>query len=192
MSRIRPFSYIVTLFLALSFMPALYAQVPPSQTAGGVQGREVQVEKQKAVEEKIEKKKKKPEVEEKISPEAALPEGQKVLIKKISIEGVKLLTDKEIAKIIAPFEGKELTLDRLAAFMDKSSALRLEKIKQALTQLAGSLHKINQGNELLIQRHLGYINDIIKIFVTFGKKKSHYRKSGSLECEHRNLYDHRA
>lgn len=89
-------------------------------------------------------------------------------------------------------EGKELTLDRLAAFMDKPSALRLEKIKQSLTQLAGSLHKINQGNELLIQRHLGYINDIIKIFVTFGKKKSHYRKSGSLECEHRNLYDHRA
>jgi flagellar biosynthesis/type III secretory pathway chaperone len=89
-------------------------------------------------------------------------------------------------------EGKELTLERLTAVMDKTSALRLERLKEALTQLAHNLHKINQDNELLIHRHLGYINDIIKIFVTFGKKKSHYRKSGSLECEHRNLYDHRA
>jgi flagellar biosynthesis/type III secretory pathway chaperone len=89
-------------------------------------------------------------------------------------------------------QGRELSLDRLITAMDKPNALRLERLKQALAQLAGNLQKINQDNELLIQHQLRYINDMIKIFVTFGKRKSHYRKSGSLECEHRNLYDHRA
>ena len=89
-------------------------------------------------------------------------------------------------------QSKELSLDKLITFVDKPSAMRLEKLKQALTQLAVNLNKINQDNEVLIRHQLRYINDMIKIFVTFGKKKSHYRESGTLECEHRSMYDNRA
>jgi flagellar biosynthesis/type III secretory pathway chaperone len=122
---------------------------------------------------------------------ALLKEKEVILLKIKQLEALRKQCIDALSRAFR-LDGKELTLDRLTAVVDKSSAQRLEKLKEALSQLTLNLHKINQDNELLIHRHLGYINDIIKIFVTFGRKRSHYRKSGSLECEHRNLYDHRA
>ncbi len=105
--------------LWLCSVAKLYAQVPPSaQTAGGVSSREREAEKQKALEQKIEEKKKKPQIQEEAPAGAPVAEGKKTLVKKIVVEGATLLTPKEINKVTAQFEGKELALSDMQKVAD--------------------------------------------------------------------------
>jgi hemolysin activation/secretion protein len=117
MFRLKTAIYFVVAALFLSSAAKIYAQ-PASQTAGGVQSREREMEKQKALEGKIEEKKKKPDIQEEAPAGASLAEGKKVLIKKIIVEGADLLTVKEINKVTAQFEGKELNLSEMQKVAD--------------------------------------------------------------------------
>jgi len=114
MPRISLRKHILSSLVFLSFL-LVYSEIPAqtvseSETAGGIQKQEENLEKMQRLEQKITEKKKKPEIEEKEEGPAPLPEGEKVFIKKITVEGTTLLSEAEITKIISQFQGKELTL----------------------------------------------------------------------------------
>ena len=105
---------IVGLFL---FSLSSLAQVPSSQTAGGILQQEKMQEKEKKLKERIQKKKEKAEkakVEE-ISPKEV---GPKVLIKTIKVEGATLIKEKDIQNITSQYEGKELSLSDMQKIAD--------------------------------------------------------------------------
>ncbi len=105
---------IVGLFL---FSLSSLAQVPSSQTAGGILQQEKIQEKEKKLKERIQKKKEKAEkakVEE-ISPKEV---GPKVLIKTIKVEGATLIKEKDIQNITSQYEGKELSLSDMQKIAD--------------------------------------------------------------------------
>ena len=95
----------------LTFSISAFSQQPPaSQTAGGVSHREKEIEKQKALEKRLEKEE--PSTEEVASEDIITPDkGPKVLVTKIVVEGAVLLSKKEIRNIVSSFEGKELSME---------------------------------------------------------------------------------
>ena len=110
------FSAIVFL-LSVAFVVSVFAQVPASQTAGGITRQRQELEKERALEEKITTEKAAPKEG---PPEELIPEdaGPKVLITSIKVEGAQLLSEKEIQAIISPFEGKELSLTAMQKVAD--------------------------------------------------------------------------
>ena len=118
MSRIKPYICLFTLCLFLSSLTIAYAQVPPSQTAGGVEDRERDIEKEKRLEKTIEEKKKTKVEEESAQEVTPVTAGKKVAIKSITVEGVTLLSQQELDKVIAPYRDKELTLEEMQKVAD--------------------------------------------------------------------------
>ncbi|MFA5008278.1 MAG: ShlB/FhaC/HecB family hemolysin secretion/activation protein [Candidatus Omnitrophota bacterium] len=110
---------IFSAIIILSFN--VFAQVPPSsQTIGAVEQRDKALEEQKAIEQQIEKKKKKPEIKEEPAKETPSPaDTKKVQIKKIIVEGATLLSEKEIRGIVSEYEGKDLNLSEMQKVADK-------------------------------------------------------------------------
>ncbi|MFA5272118.1 MAG: ShlB/FhaC/HecB family hemolysin secretion/activation protein [Candidatus Omnitrophota bacterium] len=112
---------IFFVFLTLSLIcPAVFAQTPPtSQSIGAVDQQQKALEEQRMIEKQIETKRKKPQIEEEKPAEApAIPEGKKVLIKTIIVEGVTLLSDKDLKAVISQYEGKELYLSEMQKVAD--------------------------------------------------------------------------
>jgi hemolysin activation/secretion protein len=111
--------FCFTLFLMVFiFSVSAYAQQPPaSETAGGVARQEQEIEAKKKLEKKIESERPKPEG---TATEDILPEdsGPRVLVNTITVEGASLLTNEEIKKITADFEGKELSLKAIQKIAD--------------------------------------------------------------------------
>jgi hemolysin activation/secretion protein len=102
--------------LALSH-PAV-AQVPASQSAGGMVERETEMDQYKRLEEKTEKQG--PSGSE-VIPEntgGLSDEGPKVFIGTVVVEGVELLSDEEISAIVAPFGEKELSFKQMQKVAD--------------------------------------------------------------------------
>ncbi|MFA6282109.1 MAG: ShlB/FhaC/HecB family hemolysin secretion/activation protein [Candidatus Omnitrophota bacterium] len=107
-------------FIVLLICPSVFAQVPPSsQSIGAVDQQQKALEEQRAIEKQIETKRQKPKIEEE-KPESTpkIPEGKKVLIKTIIIDGVTLVPEKDLKKIISQYEGKELYLSEMQKVAD--------------------------------------------------------------------------
>lgn len=129
--------FILVLFSCFS----LYAQVPPSQTVGGVQERERQEEKESKIEKRIETKVK-PVIEDETAGQPALPQGEKVLITKIVVEGAVLLPKKDIEKITSRFENKSLTLTEMQKVADSiTDAYRAKGFATSRAYLPGQTIK---------------------------------------------------
>jgi hemolysin activation/secretion protein len=105
----------------LTFITSAYPQTPPpSQTGGGLQKQEQQIQTERQLEKQIKEKRKKPEdavIEEK--PGQPIAEGQKNLISKIVVEGVTLIPKDVVDKIIEGFEGKELGVKEMQEACDR-------------------------------------------------------------------------
>jgi hemolysin activation/secretion protein len=99
--------FIVYLFF---FLSPVFAQTPtPSSTAGGVMRQQQDIRKMKNLENKITTPIEKPE--ELIGPEPPKEDtGEKILIKKIVVEGVTLLPQETVARIVSDYEGTELSM----------------------------------------------------------------------------------
>ncbi len=108
---------IFIIFSFFIFLSSFAQQPPASQTTGGVSRQEKDVEKRRALEKKIEKKKVKPEEEalEELIPEDS---GPKVLVETIVVEEATLLSKEEIEKITSQYEGKELSLKTIQKIVD--------------------------------------------------------------------------
>ena len=100
---------IFILFFGLIFFTSVYAQNQPKETIGIIEEQQKLEEKEKEIKEKISKEKEVP-IEETPTIQPSLPKTEPVLIKKIKVEGVTLLKEKEINKIISPYENKKLSL----------------------------------------------------------------------------------
>ena len=78
-----------------------------------------EIDKDKALREKIEKERKKPEIVDKtIPPKAPAIPQEKALIKEITVTGATLISDKEVNDIIQPYIGKELTVAEMQKIAD--------------------------------------------------------------------------
>ena len=113
--------FFVILAFIFSFALNLYAapsNVPSTQTAGGLEKLREDEARSKWLKKKMEEKKAKPKIEEKETAATNVPEGEKVLIKKINVEGATLLSAYELAKITAQYENKELSLSQIQKVAD--------------------------------------------------------------------------
>ncbi len=89
---------------------ALFAQVPSQQGISGQEQTRKMQEEEDALRKKIEKEREKPVIEEKeIPPPTPSLAEEKTPIKRIQVTGVTLISEKEINKVTAQFENKELT-----------------------------------------------------------------------------------
>jgi len=121
-----PILFITAIFFLLS---PVYSQVPSSQTGGGVEQQEREIEKEKRLREKIEKPRVVPEIDEEIVPskERPLSEDEKVLIKEIIVEGASLVSAGEIEEVISIFKNTELTLKDMQKVADLITDLYRQK-----------------------------------------------------------------
>ncbi|UCD15376.1 MAG: ShlB/FhaC/HecB family hemolysin secretion/activation protein [Candidatus Omnitrophota bacterium] len=112
------FLWLNVLVMPAFIVPAYSQEEPPSsQTSGGLIRREKDLEEKRKLEKRIRKPKLKPR--QIISQEVAIGEaGRLVFIKKITVEGVTLLSPKVIKKITAQFEGRELSLEDMQKVAD--------------------------------------------------------------------------
>ena len=95
-----------------------YSQTPPpSQTGGGIEQQQSQIQKQRALEKRITTEKK---PQEAITEEKAVPveEGSRVLVKTIEVKDSTLVSKEVIDKIITQYEGKELSLREMQKICD--------------------------------------------------------------------------
>ena len=115
MAKLKFFLFLLVSFLFLPFSG--FAQPPAGQTAGGIIQQEKQIQKGEKLKERIKEEKKKPK---EAAPEEIIPEeeGERVLIKKIIVEGVTRILNADIKKITAEFEGKELSLKDMQKVAD--------------------------------------------------------------------------
>lgn len=105
---------IITFFV--SFLS--FAQTPPvSQTSGGQLQQEKQQKGAKELEQRIETER--PKAAE-VTPAEAAPEdeGEKVLVKTITVEGATLVSETTIKKITAQYEGQKISLKTMQKVAD--------------------------------------------------------------------------
>lgn len=103
---------IIILFLV--FMVSIYIPLF-GQEVEKIEKIEREIERERLLRERLEKKEEEPLIEERPPlPEVAPPVvEEKILIQKINLIGVTLLSEKEIEEIILPFENKDLTLSQM-------------------------------------------------------------------------------
>ncbi|MEI7751438.1 MAG: ShlB/FhaC/HecB family hemolysin secretion/activation protein [Candidatus Omnitrophota bacterium] len=96
------------------------APPPASQEMGGVERTRELEARSKRLTSQIQKPKKKPGIEEEKLPSEAAPSlpSEKVLIRKINVTGATILTEKEIADIVTPYQNKELPLAEMQKVAD--------------------------------------------------------------------------
>ena len=110
------FTFVFCFIFILSSVPG-FSQPPSSQTTGGVLEQEKAIQAEKALGERIEKPKPKPESG--VTEEAVVSEtGPKISVKQIVVEGATLLSQQEIANVTGQFEGKELSLRGIQKIAD--------------------------------------------------------------------------
>ncbi len=120
--------FFLSIIFSYMFINSLFAQVPSSQTAGAIEQQRQEEEKQKALKERIQKERKEPLISEEGEPETKpLIEDQRVLIKKIVVEGVSLIPEEEIKAIASNYEGKELGLSEMQKIADSITSLYRKK-----------------------------------------------------------------
>ncbi|MCP4653717.1 MAG: ShlB/FhaC/HecB family hemolysin secretion/activation protein [Candidatus Omnitrophica bacterium] len=110
--------FLLVLFISGFLSVSIFSQTPPSsQTMGGVIRQSEQLEKGKKLKQKIDKSPRKLTDGSlgEIIPEE---EGEKVLITKITVEGVTLIFQKVVDEIISEFKGRELSLREMQRVAD--------------------------------------------------------------------------
>lgn len=109
------------LFILFAFIFAFklnaYA-IDPQQTAGGLEKLQADQDLSKKLEKRVTEKKEKPEIEEKDQVAAPVAEGEKVLVKKINVEGGVLLSLDELNKITSSYQNKKLTISEMQKVAD--------------------------------------------------------------------------
>ncbi|MCK5581496.1 MAG: ShlB/FhaC/HecB family hemolysin secretion/activation protein [Candidatus Omnitrophica bacterium] len=111
------FGVFVCLGILCFSTPAISQQPPAAQTAGGLTRQEKEIETQKVL--KIRIHKEKPLSGEESLGDVLIPDkGPKVFISKIVVEGAILLSEPEIRKIVAPFEGNDLSFKNMQKVTD--------------------------------------------------------------------------
>ena len=118
---------LITVFLGAFILNSsfVFAQtIPSAQQASGQESLRQMQEKDKKLRERLNEQPKAQSIEDQVTaPEApaaqpSTAEFQKVLIKKVNVTGNTILASREIEKIIAPFEGKELSLREMQKVSD--------------------------------------------------------------------------
>jgi hemolysin activation/secretion protein len=101
----------------LFFQLPVHGQPTPQQTIGGVTKTEYDTEMRKRLESRIETDKDAAQQaqEEEIIPEDA---GPRILVESIIVEGTTILSPAEVEAIIAPYQGKELSLKEMQKVAD--------------------------------------------------------------------------
>jgi len=152
--------YFITLACIFIFRLNSYAQtVPSSQTAGGLEQQRESQSTGKELEKKAVEKKEKPKIEEKDQVTAAVPEGEKILINKIKVEGGVLITAAEISKITALYEGKKLSISEMQKVADLiTDAYRIKGYPTSRAYIPPQT--IGKDGLLLIQIVEGKVGDI--------------------------------
>ena len=119
MKKIPFILLLVSAVISLTAPGSFAQQSRTSQELSGMERTGQLIREDKALEKKITKKREKPEVEEKLPPEAtpALP-TETILIKSITISGASLIHEKDLRKIVEPFENKELSLTEMQKVAD--------------------------------------------------------------------------
>lgn len=121
------------LLIFVSSYPASAQNIPPGQTAGSLEKARGQIREQQKFEEKALEEKKKPEIEgeKKVEPAAPVEKPavskERVLISAIEVTGVKAVSRDAIRNIVAPYEGKELSLDDFEAMAQAITDLYREE-----------------------------------------------------------------
>lgn len=114
----KPMRIIIALIFAHAFT-AVFILPLFAQAVEQVQKTEQEIEKEKALREKIEKKKGEAPAEKEAAPvEAPLAGEEKVLLKKITVTGVTLLSEKDINEVISQFENKEAAVKQMQKAAD--------------------------------------------------------------------------
>lgn len=109
---------IFILWIASPVMSA-FAQPPAQEMSGEERRRELEKQAEE-LRQKIEKKPEAPQVKEELPPpKPGLESKEKVLVKQINVIGATLIKEKEINKIIAGLQGKEVTITELQKTADK-------------------------------------------------------------------------
>jgi hemolysin activation/secretion protein len=109
--------FIIVLTCIFIFKLDAYA-IDPQQTAGGLEKLQQDQDMSKKLEQRVGQKKEKPEIQEKDQAAPAVAEGEKVLVKKINVEGVAVLSAAEISKITTPYENKKLSITEMQKVAD--------------------------------------------------------------------------
>jgi len=111
--------FILLILITFSIPNTIYCQTPPaSQTVGGLERREKDIEKEKDIERKIQEQKETDVIEEEVQETPTLDASEKVLIKNITVEGATLVPEKDIKNITSKFEGQELSLSEMKKITD--------------------------------------------------------------------------
>jgi len=106
-----------------TFAAAVFAVTP-----GQLEKSNREIEKEKRMRERIEKKLPKPQIEEKQLEEAApIAPGEKTMVKKITVSAATLVPEKEIAAITSQYENKEATLKDMQKIADLITDLYRKK-----------------------------------------------------------------
>ena len=126
----HPLTYIVysmrkkallcLLILSFSCIAVSFAQPPASQQMSGEERQRELEAQDKALIQKIEQPKEKPQVKEELPPiPPPIQSKEKVAVKTINVLGVTLIKDSEIRAIVAPYENTEVTIDQLQEAANK-------------------------------------------------------------------------
>jgi len=115
--------YVVLAFITIYAVPA-QAQVPAAQQAGGVSARRALEAKDQKLRDSVKKKRAGASVEEPVMiEEPAVPEGDKVAIKKVEVIGATFISAKEIARITSQYENKDLSMRSMQEVANKITDL---------------------------------------------------------------------
>ncbi|MBF0331388.1 MAG: ShlB/FhaC/HecB family hemolysin secretion/activation protein [Candidatus Omnitrophica bacterium] len=124
MKATRSVLFLVTGFLVCPVLS--FAQPSASQTAGGVSLQEETIEKTRSLRSLIESR---ASAQKKSEPEAIVvaDSGPKVLIKKITVEGAEAVAYADVQKIVAQYEGTEISLKQAQKVADRITDLYRQK-----------------------------------------------------------------
>ncbi len=118
------FAIAIILSISIGTYQETNAQIPPGQDVGSTQRNEQELKKKEAVTEKLTEGKPEAQIENKegVAPkqaaEAANVPETKVLINKIEVTGVTVFSPAFIHSIVAPYEGKELSLSEFRSIAE--------------------------------------------------------------------------
>ena len=184
----------------------VFAQIPTGQDAGAVQRNLLEEKKDKEVKKKLEQKKD-AQIDEQndVRQEAPPVSGQKsVLIEKIVVEGVTYFKLKFIRSIVAPFEGKELSLSdfqkiadlitneyRKAGLVTSSAYLAEQKISDntlRISVIEGRVGQVNiEGNkwfnDKLINNYIDQRKDDIFNYESLRKNIAYMNEKRDIEAK---------
>lgn len=118
------FRVVFLFFAGLLITHTVFAAVPSTgqQIGAEVRSRELQ-EQSKRLREEIEKPRQEKVLENVPQQVEARQPEQKILVKKIQVEGVTLFLKEKIASITSPFENKELTFSQIQNIADQITQL---------------------------------------------------------------------